>query len=95
MPYKAIPTFRQSVGYGELKQVLGPRWYLAVRGGYTSANEGGNSGRIETAAGFRVNRLQLIKADYEYEHHSVGTQQSDNVFAIQFITTLHKGVGRD
>ena len=95
MPYTVIPTFRESVGYGELKQVLSPRWYLAVRGGYTSANQGGSSGSIEAAAGFRVNRLQLIKVDYEFRHHSVATQQNDNIFAIQFITTLHKAVGRD
>jgi hypothetical protein len=95
LPYKAIPTFRESTGYGELKRVLNPRWYVAVRGGYSSANLSGKTQILETAAGFRPNRLQLIKLGYEYEHYTTGTQRNDNTLAIQYITTLHRAVGRE
>jgi hypothetical protein len=90
MPYSTAPTFRKSTGYGEVKRVLSPRWYIAVRNGYSSANTSGKHQTLETAAGFRPNRFQLIKVDYEYEHYSLGSQRNDNTLAIQFITTLHK-----
>lgn len=95
MPYHAIPAFRESVGYGELKQVLNPRWYIAVRAGFSTAHASDNTQVIETAAGFRPNRLQLIKIGYEHEHYGTGTQRNDNTFAIQFITTFHRSVGRE
>lgn len=95
MPYQAIPTFRESAGYFEVKQVLSPRWYLAVRNGYSSANASGNVQCLENAAGFRINRLQLVKVAYEYEHYSTGAQHNDNSLGIQFVTTLHKSVGRE
>lgn len=50
---------------------------------------------LETATGFRPNRFQLIKIGYEYEHYSVGAEHNDNTLAIQFITTLHRSVGRE
>jgi hypothetical protein len=95
MPYKAIPTFTETAGYGELKQALSPRWYIAVRNGYSSTGSSGNQQILETAAGFRPNRLQLIKIGYEYEHYSTGADRNDNALAIQFITTLHHSVGRE
>lgn len=94
MPYKAIPTFRESAGYGELKHALSPRWYITVRNGYSSANASGNEQTLETAAGFRPNRLQLIKVGFEYEHHGAGSQRNDNTLVIQFISTLHRSAGR-
>ena len=94
MRYAAVPVFRQSLGYGEFKQVLSPRWYLAVRGGYSSANEGGKTQTLETAVGFRPDRIQLIKVGYEYKHYTTGDQRNDNVLAIQFITTLHRAISR-
>ncbi len=95
MPYDAIPTFRESAGYGEVKQALGPRWYIAARSGFSSANASGNEQIVETAAGFRPDRLQLIKISFEYDHFSTGAQQNDNVLGIQFITSFHKSVGRE
>jgi len=94
MPYATIPVFRQSLGYSELKRVLNPRWYLAVRGGYSSANESGKTQTVETAVGFRPDRIQLIKVGYEYEHFSTGAERNDKVLAIQFITTLHRAISR-
>jgi hypothetical protein len=94
-PYQAIPTFREQVGYGELKRVLTPRWYIASRIGYTSANEGGNAQSYEGAAGFRPNRFQLIKFDYELRHHSAGPYLNENTLAIQYLTTLHFSAARE
>ena len=95
MPYSAIPTFRESVGYGEFKRTISPRWYLAARGGYSTAKASGDKETLEAAAGFRPNRFQLIKAGYEYEHYSTGADRNDSAFAVQLVTTLHRAVGRD
>jgi hypothetical protein len=89
MPYKLIPIFCEQAGYGEVKRALGPRWYAAARLGYSSANASGNSERFEAAAGFRPGRNELLKVNYEYDHFSKGTNQSDHTLAVQFVTTLH------
>jgi hypothetical protein len=95
MPYTVIPTYRKQAGYAELKRVLGPRWYVAGRIGYTSANEGGNVQSYEGAAGFRPNRFQLIKFDYERQHYSAGPYFNENTFAIQYVTSLHMSAARN
>ena len=95
MSYDASPTFRETAGYGELKQVLNPRWYVAERDGFSTANEGGNALSLETAAGFRPNRFQLIKVGYEYKHHSSGAAPNDNVLALQLVTTFHESAGHE
>lgn len=89
MPYKRIPTFREDVGYGEVRRVLHPRWYVASRIGYKSATFGGTTTRYEFAAGYRPGRHELIKAAYQLNHHNTGSIANDNTFAVQFITTLH------
>jgi hypothetical protein len=94
MPYQLIPTFHESAGYGEFKQVLSPRWYVAVRGGFSSANASGNAQVVEAVAAFRPDRLQTVKVGYEYSHFSSGSERNDNVFAIQLITLLHSSVAR-
>jgi hypothetical protein len=92
MTYSVIPDFRESAGYLELKQVLTPRWYLAFRPGYTAASFGGDMRSLEMAAGFRPNRFQLIKVDYEIEHYTEGAPANQNTIAVQWVTTLHKAV---
>jgi hypothetical protein len=92
LPYTVIPSVREWAGYLELKQVLTPRWYLAFRPGYTAANEGGDVRCWEMAAGFRPNRFQLIKIDYEIEHYTVGAPANQSTLAVQWVTTLHKTV---
>jgi hypothetical protein len=94
MPYKAIPTYSEVAIYAEVKQVLSPRWYVAVRPGYTGANEGGLVRCLESAAGFRVNRHELLKFGYEVEHYSTGSPRYDNTVAVQFVTTLDKAFER-
>jgi hypothetical protein len=89
MPYTVIPTYREWAAYGEVKQVLGPRWYLAARSGFTYARGSMNARNLEAAAGIRPNRFQLIKIDYELEHRDSSAPHNENTFAIQLITTLH------
>jgi hypothetical protein len=95
MPYTVIPVFREQAGYGEIKRVLSPRWYIAGRVGYTSANASGKVQSYECAAGFRPNRLQLIKIDYELQHYSGGPNFNENTLAIQYVTSLHWGLARN
>ncbi|WP_263353853.1 hypothetical protein [Acidicapsa acidisoli] len=95
LPYTAIPTFREQAGYAEVKRVLNPRWYLATRVGYTSANASGKVQSIEATAGFRPDRLQLIKIGYELEHYSEGPYSNENTLAIQIVTSLHRAVARN
>jgi hypothetical protein len=90
MPYTVIPSLHEQAGYAEVKRVLHPRWYIAARGGYTSTNLGGNVESLEAAAGFRPDRFQLIKFDYELDHHSQGSHPFDKTFVVQFVTTLHR-----
>jgi hypothetical protein len=94
LPYSVIPIFREHAGYGELKRVLTARWYVAGRVGYTSANASGKTQSYEGAAGFRPNRFQLIKIDYELQHSSKGSYRNENTLAIQYVTSLHLGIAR-
>lgn len=89
MRYAAIPNYREDAGYGEVRRVLHPRWYVASRIGYASATFGGTTTRYEVAAGYRPGRHELIKAGYQLNHHNTGSVANDNTFAVQFITTLH------
>lgn len=89
MPYKAIPTYREQAGYAEAKRVLSPRWYVAARGGYTHASFGGNVQRLETAVGFRPNRLQILKVGYDLQREASTTKSFDNSVTFQFVTSLH------
>jgi hypothetical protein len=98
------PGFRTSpavsFGYVELKAILNPRMYLAGRAGYQrngrveDFGERSKSGfapdraSYEFGGGFWVNRLQLLKVSYEWlkTDHVTGTR--DNVFGVQFVTTI-------
>lgn len=95
MAYHINPTFRETAGYGELKQVLSPRWYVAERDGFSIANEGGKALALETVAGFRPNRFQLIKVGYELRHYSNAASPNDNILALQLVTTIHASAGRE
>jgi hypothetical protein len=88
-PYDAIPTFREWAGYGEVKQVLSPRWFVAGRFGLTSAKITGTTTKVEGAAGYRAGRTQLIKAGYEWKHFTTGSNPDEHIVAIQWVTTLH------
>jgi hypothetical protein len=94
MPNPSGPEIHESVGYGEVKQVLDARWYIAARAGYTSNHTAENAERVEAAVGFRPNRVQLVKISFETEHYGSGNQQFENILAIQLITSLHKSLAR-
>ncbi len=95
MPYSVMPTFRELAGYGEIRQVLSPRWYVAARSGFTSTNATGQTQTIESGAGFRPNRHQLIKVSYEYEHYGSGDYANKNTLAVQLVSTFHAAAGRE
>lgn len=89
MPYTRIPTFRESASYGEFRQVLSPRWFLAARYGYSSSNATGKLHSMEAGAAFRPNRYQLIKIAYEEQHYIPGAENPNHSLGVQFITQLH------
>jgi len=95
MPYKLIPTFRESAGYGEFKQVLSPRWFAAVRYGFTTTSATARMQTVETGAGFRPARCQLIKVVYEMKHYNTSSEPTSKTLVIQFVATLHKSYSRD
>jgi hypothetical protein len=87
MPYRVIPDFVQHIGYFEVRRVVHPRWYVAIRPGYLRATAFAGDNTVEIAAGFRPNRFQLIKAGYTAFRNSRNPIRSDT-FAIQLVTTL-------
>ncbi len=86
--YRVLPTFKEDSGYGELRRVLAPRWYLATRIGYLRANAFPRADCIETAVGFRPNPYQLLKAGYEIRFGPALGGAVDNTFAFQLVTTF-------
>jgi hypothetical protein len=90
LPYTKIPTLRETMGYGELRQVLSPRWFVAGRYGMASNNYVTRTQSVESSVGFRPDRLQLLKIGYEFEHYSSGNEREDNIVGIQLVTTFHK-----
>lgn len=95
MPYTVIPTFRESAGYAELRQVLGPRCFVAGRYSLSSTNATGRTNSFEAAGGYRPNRHQLLKVGYEVQHYSSANESDDHILGIQFITTFHTSAARE
>lgn len=99
-PYYSTPP-ASNFGYTEVKRILGPRWYAAVRANYESNNHTvfwdkwssatylPNRQAYEAAIGFRPDRLQLLKVGYEWVNVHGGPRAQDNVFGIQFITSVN------
>ncbi len=99
------PNFRQSpkssFAYAEVKVVLNPRTYLAVRAGYQRNSRvqdnyvwsdetfAPNMQAYEFAVGFRPNRWQLVKVGYEWLRGEDISGTRDNVFGIQLVTSIH------
>jgi hypothetical protein len=86
--YKVVPTFTESVWYAELKRTLSPRWYAAFRVNHLSGDYGLYRMAFETALGFRPNRLQLVKIDYERQNGPTALGELGNVFSLQLVTRL-------
>jgi hypothetical protein len=89
MPYTRIPRFRESAAYGEFRQVLSPRWFVAARYGYSCTSATGKLHSVEAGAAYRPNGFQLIKLAYDEERHVPGTQSPNHTLGIQFITVIH------
>jgi hypothetical protein len=86
--YGPRPTFHEQTGYTEAQRALSPRWYVAARFGYVSADYLGHVQEIETVAGFRPGAGQIIKLSYETAH-SQYTNYPDRTLALQFVTAIH------
>jgi hypothetical protein len=86
--YHAMPTFAETVGYGEVRRTFGPRWYAAARISAVHYNRIPSRRVYETAIGYRPNRRQLIKVGYEAEEGPSIRGSLSNTFAIQLVTTL-------
>jgi hypothetical protein len=88
MTYGPVPTFHEHTGYVEAQRVLSPRWYVAARFGYLSADYIGHLQQVEAAAGYRAGVGQLIKVSYQTSHRETGNFP-DRTLAIQFVTAIH------
>lgn len=96
--FKVAPTM--NTGYAEVKSILSPRAYAAIRAGVETFGEvrdvsGASAKRwapsnqvYEFALGYRPNRYQLFKAGYEWVHEGRTSGTRDNVFGIQLVTTF-------
>src|SRR5262249_31063129 len=78
--YRVIPTFRESVGYGEIRRVLHPRWYAAARIGYLRPESFPGLQVYETSVGYRPNAHQLVKVGYEIQQGKTIRGTLNNVF---------------
>jgi hypothetical protein len=88
MDYRVIPTFATHTGYGEVRRVLHPRWYVAARLGYMRANAYTAPNVYEMAVGYRPNAHQLIKVEYEIQQSPMIHGAQANTLAVQVVTTL-------
>ena len=79
-----------SFGYVEVKAILTPRLYAATRLGYQKYNSDPFlSGRrcYEVALGYRPNRWQLFKIEYQ-KLRVEGEQTFDTILAFQLVTSI-------
>jgi hypothetical protein len=98
-----LPNFSQSpavaTGYGEVKAILTPRFYLAERIGWISSRNVASDGysaefmspasSYQTAMGCWLNRYQLLKVGYEWLHSEYQSGTLGNVFGVQLVTSVH------
>lgn len=98
------PGFRKSpeaaIAYAEVKAVLTPRLYAAIRlsgerngrvaeaGQAAAANFQPNVQSYEFALGFRPSRWELCKIGYEWYRTSDAPGTRDNVLGVQLVTML-------
>ncbi len=86
--YTVIPTYTENVWYAEVKRTLSPRWYAAFRMDHLSADYGNRRTVYEAAVGFRPNRFQILKAEYERQNGPATPGALGNIFALQLVTKL-------
>lgn len=90
-----------SNSYVEVRAILTPRFYTAVRAGYQNYGPvedigGGtadhflpNRQSYELAVGYHVNHFQTLKVGYEWLKTNGQTGTRNNVFGIQFVTSVN------
>jgi len=88
MDYTVIPPFTESAGYGEVRLVVHPRWYVATRIGYMSPSAFPGWRYYEAALGYRAGKNELVKLEYEVQQGPTISSNQQNTLAIQFVTTL-------
>jgi hypothetical protein len=91
-----------SFGYFELKRIINPRWYAAVRANYQTNNRPvignvksattffPNRQAYELVVAFRPSRFQLLKIGYEWMKVEDRPGTHDNVFGIHFVTSINR-----
>jgi hypothetical protein len=90
MPYTLFPNFRESTAYGELRQDISPRWFIAARYGYSCNSVSAKQHSIETGMAFRPNRYQLIKIAYEEQRYQGSDDTPNHTLGIQYVLSLHR-----
>lgn len=88
MPYRAMPFYRRSVGYAEVRRALHPRWYIAGRAGYARATAGPPLEVYEVAVGYRPGAHQVLKAGYEIQHGPGIRGTLANALVVQVVTSF-------
>lgn len=90
-----------SSAFVEVKAALNPRIYAAFRGSFESnskvvdtSGEAAdhflpNRQAYEVAAGYRLNRFQTLKIGYEVFNTNGSSGTQNNVFGVQFVTSIH------
>ena len=86
MDYRLIPTFKQHIGYAEIRRVVHPRWFVAARAGYRAAFR--SSSTYEIGAGFRPNVHQLLKFSYQIQRGEEYPGTLGNTAAVEFVTSF-------
>jgi hypothetical protein len=88
LTYSVIPTFNEHTGYGELRRVISPRWFVAARVSYLRNNAGPGLQVYETTVAFRPNRFQILKAGYEAFQGPAIHGATNNVLALQLVSSI-------
>jgi len=88
MAYRAIPDFRNHTGYGEVRRVLHPRWFVAGRISYVRPSAFAGFEIYEVSAGYRPNRFQILKLGYGLEHGRGGFVLTPGRIQVQLVTTF-------
>jgi len=96
MTYRKIPTFNEHTGYAEARLVLSPRWYAATRAGYIRTGPFPGREAYEFVAGFRPNRIQLVKVGYEIQRGPAIQGLQANTLSLQLVTAFRAiSIARD
>ncbi len=85
--YKVIPTFSELMGYGEVRYVLSPRWYVAARAGHRQTATVPDTHVGEFGLGFRPSERQILKVSYQLVT-GPGASKPDRILSLQWVARL-------